>query len=209
MFWFGGFGKFNPGYADCSEVKIADEFYFFHVVPTIVWYWLPVLPVIASCFVSLYVLQTSKRLQSAAKRSPTSSRCVNINKSKDSATMTIVLLTSLYVVFNLPMCVANIFWTIEDTSSELNGFFNFDHPAYYFNNLVYCLCVPLNSQANPILYFCRIRRLRDAVIKKTMKLVATSFEPAGESRVATQGQLVPAQKLILCASKQKSMDVSV
>jgi hypothetical protein len=83
------------------------------------------------------------------------------------------------VIFNMPMCVLNVFWTIQDMSHDENGeyiynFFKFDSPTYYLNNLVYCLCVPLNSLANPILYLCRIKRLREALIIQTMKLFGSS-----------------------------------
>ena len=177
MYWFGGSGVYQPGNVDCSLLNIDPNYYFYHVVPTMVWYWIPVLPVIASCFVSLYVLQASKRLQSQS--SGRMEKGGSLNKAKDSATMTIVLLTILYVVFNMPMCVLNIFWTIEDMSHDENGekihhFFEFDRPTYYVNNFVYCLCVPLNSLANPILYLCRIKRLREALIIKTMRFFAGS-----------------------------------
>ena len=177
MYWFGGSGVYQPGNVDCSLLSINYTYYYYHVVPTMVWYWLPVLPVIASCFVSLYVLQASKRLQTQS--GSRLEKGGSLNKAKDSATMTIVLLTSLYVIFNMPMCVLNIFWTIQDMAHDENDqliydFFRFDRPTYYVNNFVYCLCVPLNSLANPILYFCRIKRLREALVVKTMRLFASS-----------------------------------
>ena len=177
MYWFGGSGVYQPGNVDCSLLNIEKRYYYYHVVPTMVWYWLPVLPVITSCFVSLYVLQASKRVQSQS--GTRLEKGGSLNRAKDSATMTIVLLTSLYVIFNMPMCVLNIFWTIQDMSHDAEGnliynCFGFDHPTYYVNNFVYCLCVPLNSLANPILYLCRIKRLREALIVKTMRFFASS-----------------------------------
>ena len=192
MYWFGGSGVYTPGNADCSLLIIDDIYYYYHVVPTMVWYWIPVLPVIASCFISLRVLKRSKKplckWQKVEKRQ--SQGQLSINKSKDNATMTIVLLTALYVVFNMPMCVFNIFWTIDDMKEDPDSsYFLFDMPTYYVNNMVYCLCVPLNSLANPILYLCRIKRLRTALIGKTMRLFGSS------SNNATKGG-IPLQTLV-------------
>ena len=185
MYWFGGSGIYTPGNVDCSYLDIDHTYYYYHVVPTIIWYWLPVLPVIASCFISLRVLKNSKRplckWQKVEKRQ--SQATLHLNKSKDNATMTIVLLTTLYVIFNIPMCMFNIFWMIDDMKKESDadapGFFDFDNPTYYVNNLVYCLCVPLNSLANPVLYLCRIKRLRTALVGKTLRIFGSSSNTHG------------------------------
>ena len=172
MLWFNGRGKYDKHYVDCSLIDIEQEYYYYHVIPMQLWYWLPFLPVTISCFISLYVLQRSKRLpiiamSRASLRTESKHRKSMLVKTKDDATLTIILLTVLYIVFNVPLCISNILWTIQDTLKK--NFFKFDEPKYYFNNYVYSLCAPLNALANPIVYFLRMKRLRTAVMGKLSK----------------------------------------
>eukprot|EP00116_Pleurobrachia_bachei_P003850 sb/3464112/ len=179
LYWYGGHGAYSANYVDCSYIVITPEHYFKHVIPTITWYWVPVLPVILSCIISYGVLQSSKRPgreSSCIQKVSNGAAPIGSTAAKNSATLTIVLLTFLYVIFNLPMSIANIFLTLDDVnwkklekqglSDQFESYTSFDAPTYYLSNFIYCFCVPLNSLANPVLYFSRIKRLRVTVLRK-------------------------------------------
>jgi len=110
----------------------------------------PVLPVLVSAVLSVYGLR---------KNMGASGRAVG-----HYASVTIILFTLLYVFLNLPTLV---YWGlmtshwISDYSSSLLAW---DHPYFFFSNLVEVLCVSLNATLNPCLYLARMRDLRAFLI---------------------------------------------
>jgi hypothetical protein len=78
---------------------------------------------------------------------------------KRRSSVTILIFSAVYAVFNIPMAVCYIFHAID----EGNGFL-FDRPGFYFTSLVYNLAVPLNSLVNPIIYFVRVKGFRSFIL---------------------------------------------
>ena len=85
---------------------------------------------------------------------------------KNTATMTIVILTINYVVLNLPMVIYLIMGTIDRESGYRFRFFKSAVPEFLIRNMFQNLFVAMNSCMNPILYIWRVKQIRMFVRKK-------------------------------------------
>ena len=110
----------------------------------------PIIPIIVSCGVSTYLVLSSIRV---------SNNNTNINTLRKTATVTIVMFTVVYIIFNIPnfvnyviyiTCLVNNDYTIYNTESLY----------FYAWNFTYIICVVANAGANPVIYFWRMRNLR-------------------------------------------------
>ena len=115
---------------------------------------LPLLAIFPCCLLSIYSLYKGCR---AASGCP---------DHKNSATVTIILLTLAYLAFNAPLAVVvtlNLY-SIATYSPPgvFHDFFSWD-PSFY--TFIFCTVssVVLNAATNPILFFCRVRAVRDWV----------------------------------------------
>jgi hypothetical protein len=105
----------------------------------------PVLPMLISAILSVYVLERGNK---------------DGNRGKKYASMTIVLFTLLYVVLNVPTLIYWILMLTHLQSGYTTSLLNFDHPYYFYFNFVEVLSVALNSLLNPVLYLLRMKELR-------------------------------------------------
>ena len=112
---------------------------------------LPVLPIIASCLISI------SELQKTGER--------NRSRSKRRVTQTVVLFTVIYILLNLPFCCYFILANINRFSGFKYTFLDFDKPGHDFRSFVVMISVILNSAVNPLVYLTRFERFRGFVVK--------------------------------------------
>eukprot|EP00116_Pleurobrachia_bachei_P009859 sb/3470121/ len=103
---------------------------------------LPVPPIIISCLISVRELHK------------------NTGTSKQAVTRTVILFTLTYIVFNIPFCTYFTLANVDRFTGFQYHFFRFDEPSHNFRSFVVLISVILNSTANPVVYLCRFRRLR-------------------------------------------------
>lgn len=82
--------------------------------------------------------------------------------TKRDATITIIILTMIYIVFNLPLCV---WWmvSINDTTWEYMGNLLGNRHFDTVDKSLNFVSVGINSMLNQVAYFCRIRGYRHHV----------------------------------------------
>ena len=128
----------------------------------IVEFVLPMIPIFVSCMLSVNQLRSPKHTTNHH----------TIEKIKRNATLTITLLTIVFIVFNVPMCV---YFFIDYISICVD--FQFQ-PDPYFLVFITTHTIALNSLFNTILYFTRMRDVR-TYISGTFNLVDIRQRCAG------------------------------
>ena len=118
--------------------------------------------VIVSCIISVVVL--SRKNKNVQQR--------ELQLSRNRATVTILLFALLYVVCNIT-CV--VYATMR-TLYHLTGIYDFITPYSfdtkgYFHTVVRILLPPANSALNPILYFWRMKPLREYIVTSVKKIL--------------------------------------
>ena len=152
---------FSPG---------AAPFRVWYFVFNILEFVVPVFPVIGSCFFMVFKLrtkETSNRMMSTIKR---------------DATITIILLTITYLVWNLPLCVITSLNYISLVSSNRLSFSYPTRLRIFINTQT----ILLNSVCNTCLYFYRIVDLRQwslGVVRGWVGLVRSWVGRSGEEFV--------------------------
>lgn len=116
-------------------------------------YYFPIIPIIVSCFVTICSLKKSDCNE-------------EINKSNKTATTTIVGLTMMYVIFNIPPSLMFLIAMIVNNyySEHIAAVYSWDK-YWYFYVFQLKLTVSLNSALNPALYFWRMKSFKRHVIK--------------------------------------------
>ena len=113
---------------------------------------LPIIPITICCIVSCH------QVYFASKNSISQSRL------KSSATITIILYTITYIIFNTPNFVNYVLWNITSIAHEWPGpHYSSLFMQYYSWNISGELCLVINSAVNPLIYLLRIQRYRDWV----------------------------------------------
>ena len=138
----------------------------------IVPWFVPAVIVLVSCVLSLNALVKSgrKRRRMTAQFScvstagrleddKSSGRRVSM-KSVNHATITIVMATAVYILFNVPCWMFNVIILLSLRDQDVNKYFSAVTGIYlgYFMSI---LSVALNSASNPIIYFTRMYELRN------------------------------------------------
>lgn len=161
----------------------------------IVPWFIPAVIVLVSCAFSLNTLRKSgrkMRLMSAfykaipvryeagsskvTTKSPTTS-----TRSTNHATMTIVIATVVYILFNMPCWIFNVVILLSLRNQDINNYFSLVAGVYitYFMGI---LSVALNSVSNSIVYFTRIEVLRHENTELFEGLVLWVRERLGDCR---------------------------
>ena len=130
----------------------------------------PILVVFLSCLISISIIARSKNHVQSAGTDSTS------DAVKKKATITIILLTSLHIVFSIPMLTNFLLWTITAHQYTWPGpFYSSTVMLYYSWNVSDVLCLALNSMINPIILLTRIQAFKDWIKENTRKtLICTS-----------------------------------
>ena len=138
--------------------KLPTTFQIFDAILSLVQVVFPILPILACSITSTSVLILSKRV---SKRSNTAT------KLKNDATITIIWVTVIYILCNIPavlnyaqhvVAVYTGRYFLFDTTSEGRSAYVF--LSFYTWIYSFILMVALNSLANPLLYALRMRRFR-------------------------------------------------
>ena len=110
----------------------------------------PILPICISCILSTVTIARSIKL---------TRRCRTVSHLKLEATITILVVTAVYIGCNIPVF---IFWTIYIvdgfTVSRDNQFL-----YWYSWGLTYVVLVGCNAALNPVVMMCRISKMRDCL----------------------------------------------
>ena len=133
-----------------SESKLLNKM---SLITVIIFLANPVLPILVSCGISMYVLRSTNQNNSQSSR--------HGNDRKRSATITILILTGTYLFLNFPLFLYLSGFTYYYISHQphkwLNGSVTIDS---YLWNVVYIVLIGVNSLANFIVYFYRIKQFR-------------------------------------------------
>ena len=117
----------------------------------------PILPVIISCVISTSVIISSMNVMTNPSLSQQSS---SRNVIKRKATITILIVTFVYVIFNVPVFIN---WVLN-TADVLTNHTTTSPAMYYYRwNVTHVVCVALNAAINAIIYFFRMKRFRSSI----------------------------------------------
>ena len=148
----GGQWTYNKMYAECSQGSNVTKFEKLGDVILNLCHTFPIFPILISCVISIFALMGSAREGRTAEQ----------GKEKRYASITIVMFTVIYAVFNIPSSLLNLF-NLFNSNLLWNDMLAFDQLGY-FSNFVWSLSIPLNSLCNPILYIIRMKNLREAML---------------------------------------------
>ncbi|KAL5249907.1 hypothetical protein ACHWQZ_G015846 [Mnemiopsis leidyi] len=148
----GGQWIYNEMFAECSQGSNVTKFEKLGDAILNLCHTFPIFPILMSCVVSIFALMGSAR----------EGRTVEQGKEKRYASVTIVMFTVIYAVFNIPSSLLNLV-NLFNSSLLWEEMLGFDKLGY-FSNFVWSLSIPLNSFCNPILYIIRMKNLREAML---------------------------------------------
>ena len=132
---------------------------------------IPVLPVLLCCLLSTSKIWFSTRFTSSLN---------HLNQVKVRATVTILIFTGTYVVFNIPIFVLFVLRLLLFPLKEKypGRFFSNWFIYRYGWNLCKMLLPAINSALNPIIYYTRMNRFKAWLLGDQFKqLVGTSIAP--------------------------------
>lgn len=159
---------FNDGYCWAEPIagnKISQTWDKIHNVMETVGLACPVVPIIVSCVVSAVKIQSSisfrgSRKRRSLRRSESTSSSLSSATSK-KATITIIIVTAVYIIFNIPLFINYVLFVISILCYSYPGpIYDTVVMYYYFWNVTDLLNTALNASANPIVYFTRFQRFR-------------------------------------------------
>ena len=129
----------------CWDSDILDWYLDFNNILCSVELALPVPVVIISCFVSVSIILSS--INKTKQSTPG-------NAIKRKSTITILIVTIVYIIFNFPAFINFVFYSIVVVKSYPYPdpvFYNSTVMYYYSWNFTYVVCVALNSSINPVI----------------------------------------------------------
>ena len=148
----------------CSDVETVDRWDNAQALFQLIELAFPVIPVLISCVTSTVVVLYSMRI---------SKQNNSVNSTKRKATVTILIVTIVYIIFNIPVFVQYVIKSIikfHDYSYK-STYYSSTTMKYYSWNVTLVLCVVLNSTLNPFIYFFRMEQFKLAVIKLFKRLI--------------------------------------
>ena len=116
----------------------------------------PIIPITCSCIVSVICIRTKIE-----------STCEGYRKRR--ATRTIILMTVVYIVFNIPLFINYTMWLLIETTSKWTypePFFTSTFMNFYSWNFAEVFFINLNSMANPIVFYLRINTFQEWISTK-------------------------------------------
>ena len=113
----------------------------------------PIVPIFLSCLISTVTLLRSQRRDKAFGFSGTARR------PKLFATVTIILVTVVYILFNIPIFGAWCKYLADELTVDPADQFAF----WYLWGVTYVLCTAGNAAVNPLLLYWRNRNFRNSV----------------------------------------------
>ena len=146
---------------------------------------LPFTIILTSCCVTVYQLRAAG----------SEIRNAEGEKTKREATITIVMLTGIYIAFNTPLCfiwMISLPWMPVDEDEWVVKIFG-DNLQIFFYTLKFIgsTSIGLNSLFNVVVYFCRLKGLRQHVrdmIRSTKELLQRNQRDASEPSLSIRNQ---------------------
>ena len=123
----------------------------------------PIFVVLVSSVISVVVLLKSD--------SSGTSNIIALKRSRNRATVTILLFAAVYGIFNVPVVASRILYYVDIFTNYRFYFHEFDNGHefyYYFENFTFTLSVALNSCINPLLYIWRMDSFRRFICEKCL-----------------------------------------
>ncbi|XP_063679990.1 tachykinin-like peptides receptor 86C [Bolinopsis microptera] len=143
-----------------------SNWYFYYDIATgVLQLAAPIIPIFISCLVStITLLRSNSRVlgetfgfsKSSLKKRPTSPKLY--------ATVTIILVTTMYIIFNIPIFAAWCKYLADGLTVDETDLFAF----WYLWSSTYILCTAGNAAVNPLLLYWRNRKFRDFVTVRTL-----------------------------------------
>ncbi|KAL5266302.1 hypothetical protein ACHWQZ_G003651 [Mnemiopsis leidyi] len=122
---------------------------------------LPIIPVSISFLITMAILMQDGRKKKTSRK----------QNHQRRAAITVVLVTLLYIIFNIPVLINFLFYLnklITNTEQGQKGHFTdiYSTPFlfYYAWPLVYVVSVAINSAVNPCIYFWRMKKYRTFIV---------------------------------------------
>ena len=147
---------YYPEYVQCFSLlgdlftPKCPEFIISYLVFIQLEFILPLFPILISCGMSIKIIKTVK-IQAHVQ---------GLVSRRRGATITIIIFTILYIVFNIPAVMFEIMGTIEIYSYGKYSFFHWDTDYRYFRNMISAVSVGVNASINPCLYLLRMDSFR-------------------------------------------------
>ena len=141
------------------------EYKVLHILLVLLPFILPIFPIVISCFISVVKLKTDTTNSTSWSTKVGNEHAAQARKSKRSATITIVVITVAYIIFNVPYCLLMLDEVVSSLSEGRThvtlAWFDHSTPYYYEMYLLFTIyAIPLNSTVNSIIYILRIKNLR-------------------------------------------------
>ena len=133
----------------------------------------PAIPILISCFISVFILLVRDR---SMGDETTHARCRH-------ASVTIVLVTILYIVLNIPYWNYLLFYLVDYTAAAT--WFNAKDPNHYLYTFLNPFSMLLNAGINPLIYLIRMRKVRESIpgLFRVRREVRTEVVVGGGSRL--------------------------
>lgn len=131
---------------------------------------LPVIPVFL-CFICSLILLLGPKYRAA--------HCKHAHIAQGKAASTVIIITIVYIIFNIPIIINNAFF-LHGLSSQPNAKFVdlYDNvwKFYYTWPLTYIVNVAINSMINPLIYYFRMEIFKSFIDRglRSMKIKASN-----------------------------------
>ena len=168
----GAYYGFSPAYASCSmflsESANISAISLFLDITTIITFILPLFVVIVSCVITTVILHKTPEIAGQPEVQ---------QKSRNRATITILLFALLYLVCNTPLVIRIIVATHSSFSKSrlIYEFFKFDKQLY-FENAITTLLLAVNSAINPLFYLWRMPSVGQYIMSRIRGVVRRGGE---------------------------------
>ena len=142
---------------------------------------LPILPIVISCKISTYILLSSAQIQTSSGKD-----------KKREATITIVIVTFVYIVLNIPVFANEVVFLIHSLGHDAypGRYYSSTIMYYYSWTTTTVVSVALNSAINPIIYFCRMKRFRvyteESIVSKVVSDMYSHVKELYPTRVSAE-----------------------
>ena len=162
-FFQGAHIKFDEHYADCgfyANPKNTNQVLYFigYIIPFIV----PMFIVIISCAFTIYAIAIKPRQNDSHTKAQATSSA--------RATMTILIFTLTYSIFNIPLVFDRMIMAIQFYSEYNINLYKFPYSEHYLN-FTYSISIAINSALNPWLYLWRMHNFRRFLLDAVKGLV--------------------------------------
>ena len=130
----------------------------------------PILPITISCMISAFKIVNSRKNKIGLTKL-TKTREAAVENQNNRFTLTIILVTILYIISNIPLVLNYVLFLITIKTLEYPGPV-YSSPFMYFYswNLTELFSTAINASANPILYWFRFNRFRNWIKRRPLAL---------------------------------------